>query len=1248
MRLRAVRAPLGLIAAVVLVATAAGVSPARADVGDHLPRLARLTAEAERAPDAQSYAAMRRVWLQWDRGDPAEVEASLDAIAHARRGATRVYAELLQAYARRRRGDLDGARSRIAALGYVGKWAIVGSFDNEGKTGLTRAFQPETAADGAIFTKTYEGKERKVKWRVSPGRSPYGWVDTGALVRPTENVCVYATTLVRDPKLAAGRSRRATLWVGSSGAVRVWFDGTLAIDDGKYRDFDSDREGRAVTMHAGYNRILVKVCGSGSAPVFALRVGAADGSPDPSVEADVEAAHFADAQATWASKAPLPAGGVLGPLAALEKAARGAGTGKKDATGAEAYGGSPATLEADAEYLVLTQSDDESDHLARDLATRAATKAPTVRRLLLAAQLVEGRNQSAEWIAKAEALVKKGGVSSEDRIHTLLARAAHERSGTNWRDAVPYYDRVLAIDPDNVAAVLARVELYGEANLRATALTFLRHALARRPRSVALVRAMVDSLRQEDRTTEADEMEDRYAQLRFDDSTFLQGRIDLAVARRDTQAAQRWIDRLVATDPDGTDKLVSAAQAYVTLGNRARAVALYKLALQHAPEDVDTMTGLADLYALGGEQGEQVALLKKVLALRPQDKDVREHLAHLEPSKPRPDEAYALPSKTFLAWRGAPAAGRDRRTLVDLTVTTVFPNGLSSKFHQVVFQPLTDRAAQSSRVYAFAYETDSQAVQLRGVHVYRKSGEVDDTFDSSVGGADDPSIATYTSSATYRVQFPRLSAGDVVELDYRVEDVAQRNAFADYFGDVGYLQSDEPLHHAEYVLLTPKTRTFYFNQPKVPGLHKTVQDKGDTRVYRFVAENVPPIEPEPNQPPYTELLGHVHVSTYKSWDEMGAWYWGLVKDQFTADDEVRRRVAMVTKGKKTDIEKVRAIYDYVVQKTRYVALEFGIHGFKPYRCAQIFARGYGDCKDKATLIVTMLQEAGIPATIVIVRTGLRGDFEDYPASLAPFDHAIAYVPSLDMYLDGTAEYTGSTELPAMDRGALALQVNQGKPKLVHLPQPPASASVVSRSIVATLAPDGSAQLDWSGSVTGAAAASWRVRYHADATRKDRVQEDLGSDLSGLAVQSVQANDLEDVETPPSLKVRGKVAAFARKDGTSLSVPVGPSEHMVRDFASLSTRKLDLRFHARTTSETDYVVKLPPGAKVLSSPSPSSSTSPFGSHHVTVETVPGGVHVHTTVVFSKMRIPVAEYPAFRAWCEQVDKGLGQRLLVGGAK
>ncbi len=868
-------------------------------------------------------------------------------------------------------------------------------------------------------------------------------------------------------------------------------------------------------------------------------------------------------------------------------------------------------------------------------------------RLLLAGDVAESRNQRAGWIEKAEALVARGATTDE-RIDVLLARAAYARGGVNWRDAVPYYDKVLAIDPDNVTANLAKVELYEEAGLHQTALGLLERALVVRPRSVALLRADVAALRDQGRETEADEVAERYFSVRFDDPAFAREQVELAVAKRDTSTAARWIDRLLATNPDSAGALQTAAQAWMRLGDRARAIAAYRNALDLAPDDTDAMRELATTYALAGQRDEQLRTLKRILELMPQAKDVRDEVVHMEPAPPRPDEQYARPASEFLAKRAAPAAGQARRSLVDLQVTTVFPNGLASRFHQVVYQPLTDASAAASREYDFVYETDSEAVQVRVARVYRKDGSIEDATESGAGAmADDPSMAMYTSARSYYVRFPRIEPGDVVELQYRVEDIAPRNAFADYFGEVVYMQSSEPVARSEYVLITPKSRTFYFNEPHVPGLQRTENDgPGGTHVFHFLATDVPAVKEEPLQPPWTEVLGHVHVSTYKSWEEMDRWYWGLIKDQLVPDDEVRRLAESLTKGLKDDRAKARAIYDYVSQKTRYVALEFGIHGFKPYRCAQIFARGFGDCKDKATLIVTMLRALGIQATPVVVRTANKGDIEPSPASLAPFDHMIAYVPSLDVYLDGTAEYTGELELPAMDRGALALQVNEGAAKLVHLPDPPATDSVSEHKVDATVAADGSAQLDWHADIVGVEAGEWRVRFHADATRKQRVEQMITGLLPGSQITSIDASNLEDVEQKVAMRVRGKVPNFGRPEGDALEIPLGRKEHMVRDFASLSSRKLDVRLYSQWTQEDDWTVRLPAGAKVKSSTQAGEGLSePLRlATRSQVEQSGTVLHVKTTVSLVKTHIAPSEYGAFRAWCEEVDRALGQRATV----
>jgi tetratricopeptide (TPR) repeat protein len=1221
-----------------LAATVA--SDASADVASRLSKLTQLRDDVKRAKSPLAYAELRRVWREWDQGDPAEVEEVLKELAGdaALSAPIRAYAALLEAYARRRRGDLDGARAQISQLGFIDQWLVVGPFDNEGKAGFETVYGPEEERLVApSLMRAYAGKERSLKWRVAPSNSPYGWIDLGALLRPTEKICGYLSTYVRDAGGSSDKgkmagSRPVSIWAGSAGALRVFWNGAEVLRDEKYRDLDADRLAANVVLQPGWNRLLVKVCGEDSAPIVSVRVAAADGAPDRHIEVE---AHPLAADAGESAIAPqrsrgVPSGlRVEGPVQAFERMIR---------------SNDPETLEAYARYLVITQSDDPSEHRARELARRAAERAPTIPRLLLAGGLAEGRNQQAVWIDKAEELVNHGIGTPEEKLEALLARAGHVRGSSNWRDAVPLYDRLLETDPDNVPAILGRFELFTAAGLRETALSLLSKALERRPRSVALLNAMVGALRAEDRTTDADEAEERYAALRFDDPSFTKEHIDLALARRDAAQTARWVDRLTATNPDSAAAMRVAAHAFFSLGDRPRAVAMYRRALDVAPEDTDTLRALAEVYGMAGQRDEQVKLLREVVTLRPQSKDVREYLAHLEPSRARADEAYARPVGEFLQLRNAPGDGHSRRGLVDLTVTTVFPNGLASRFHQIVFQPMTDSAAADAREYAFGFEADTESVQLRGARVYRAGGEVDEAVESGEGPADNPALATYTSTRAFYVHFPRLNVGDVVELLYRVEDVAPRNAFADYFGETNYLQSEEPRARAEYVLITPKARAFYFNKPNLPGLTEDVTEQGDQRVYRFVARNVPPIDPEPSSPPFGELLGHVHVSTYRSWEEMAAWYWGLVKDQFVADDDIRRRVVDVTRGLKDDRAKVRAIYDYVVQKTRYVALEFGIHGFKPYSCAQIFARGFGDCKDKATLIVTMLKELGIPATIVIVRTGLRGDFESTPASLAPFDHAIAYVPSLDLYLDGTAEYTGSAELPAMDRGAFSLQINEGHAKLVHLPDAPASESVTSRKLEVIVAADGSAQIDALLTVTGANASGYRQRYHSDVSRKQRITEDLAGDFAGLEVTTVDAPDIDNVEEKVALHVRAKARNLTRKEGDSMSIPLGPREHMVHDFAPLSQRRLDIRLPAMTTTENDWTVRLPPGMHVNRVPQASDVRSPFGDVRVEVEQFSSTVHVKTTVRMDRSRISATEYPALRAWCEAADRSLGPRLVL----
>jgi len=402
-------------------------------------------------------------------------------------------------------------------------------------------------------------------------------------------------------------------------------------------------------------------------------------------------------------------------------------------------------------------------------------------------------------------------------------------------------------------------------------------------------------------------------------------------------------------------------------------------------------------------------------------------------------------------------------------------------------------------------------------------------------------------------------------------------------------------------------------------------------------------------PSYGELSGFIHLSTFDSWDSLGRWYWGFIKDQFDVDEETRRLAIRIAGQAKTEAEKVQAVYDWVVQNTRYVALEFGVYGYKPHRAVQTLTRGWGDCKDKATAIIALLKNLGIEARFVAVRTQLRGDLESSVASLAPFDHAIAFVPSLNWYLDGTAEGSGSRELPVMDRGAMALHIWDGKAQIVRIPFGDPKNDQVRRDISVQLDAEGAAVLDVHALVQGNVAPEWRHRYEADATRSERVVADLGREFPGFSLlpgaSAVSAQGLDDIEHDVVVDVRGRAPSFARRENELLSLAVTPEVRLTPLYASLSERVHDVRLLSVPARQDTFSVRLPAGYRVFAAPHDTSIDSKFGNFWIRTEVAAGKISVKTYVAFTIQRIKPGEYPAFRKFCAEVDRALEPRLQIG---
>ncbi len=161
---------------------------------------------------------------------------------------------------------------------------------------------------------------------------------------------------------------------------------------------------------------------------------------------------------------------------------------------------------------------------------------------------------------------------------------------------------------------------------------------------------------------------------------------------------------------------------------------------------------------------------------------------------------------------------------------------------------------------------------------------------------------------------------------------------------------------------------------------------------------------------------------------------GLEKDRRQPNDAIKAKAAQLVEGKSTDMEKVKALYDFVSRDFRYVSLSFGLGRYQPHAASEVLANGYGDCKDKNTLLAALLAAQGFESSSVLIGSQHKLD-PDIP-SPSQFDHVITRVPvdGQEIWLDSTNGVAPFRMLafPLRDKQALVIPPG-GTPELVRTP-----------------------------------------------------------------------------------------------------------------------------------------------------------------------------------------------------------------------
>lgn len=545
----------------------------------------------------------------------------------------------------------------------------------------------------------------------------------------------------------------------------------------------------------------------------------------------------------------------------------------------------------------------------------------------------------------------------------------------------------------------------------------------------------------------------------------------------------------------------------------------------------------------------------------------------------------------------------DTVTVYDCDHVTYRADGVADYANSSCVKVLTEAGRKSMRKRSFDYNAKYGSCTILRAAIVKPDGrivEIDPARNSSVAiSTGDMSSNIYSKDdKVLTLVFPQLEVGDAVLLDRKYKGV--KTPFPGMFAGCMILQDDSPLLFAEVTIDAPEKLPLQtvLLKSAVGSTVKTHAEKRENGriVYRWTAEDVPQIIPEPDMPPFSSVAQRLLVSTAKDWQAISRWYYELCRPRLDAvDDAMKAEVARIVAGKKTDREKVMAIFQFVSQKIRYTGVdgEDRAPGFEPHDVKATFHQRHGVCRDKAGLLVAMLEIAGFKAYPVLFRVSRSPLDGEVP--VARFNHAVVAwetAPMQYQLMDPTNESTKEF-LPAYLANQSYLVARPDGDVLRRSPSPPPEDNLLGIDTVASIAPD--------GTLTGKSSFEFRgfhdiyyrgmlARYGREPVRQvfsNRLQQAV----PGATIRSfeVTPENVRDMSRPLKIAVEYTVSDALTVGGAAAPMPMpelagqfGRPAYMMRS-VSLDTRRHPLLFDITAVTREKVRLALPESVKLLSLP-----------------------------------------------------------------
>jgi hypothetical protein len=507
------------------------------------------------------------------------------------------------------------------------------------------------------------------------------------------------------------------------------------------------------------------------------------------------------------------------------------------------------------------------------------------------------------------------------------------------------------------------------------------------------------------------------------------------------------------------------------------------------------------------------------------------------------------------------------------------------------------------------------------------------------------------------LRIPAADPGNVVGYEYEVE---ARPAFLQDSWD---LQRSIPVRESHYSLQLPagwEYRSAWLNYPEVR------PKEGANNRFEWTVSDVKEIRAEADMPPIRGVRGQMIVylfpaggsgpRSFANWEEMGRWYSALTSGRRQPSPEISKQVQALTAASQTPLEKIQALTHFMQHDIRYVAITLGIGGHQPHPAAEVFQHRYGDCKDKATLLSSMLQEIGISSYYVVInheRDAVRPEMPVHDG----FDHVILAIKIPDnlnspalvsktehpklgtlLFFDPTDEVTPLGEIRGSLQNNYGLLVTPDGGELVGLPQQAPTMNGIERTGVLTLDLSGTLKGEVSEKRVGDRATSqrWRLRtVTKDTDRVKPIEDLLAGSLSLFRITKASITNLNQTDQPFGFNYTFEAQSYAKNAGGLILVR--PRVLGVKTSGVLETkepRRFPIEFEGPSRDTDTFDITIPAGLVVDDVPPPLDADYGFASYHSKTEVKGNVIHYSRTFEVKELSVPVAKADELKKFYRQI--------------